>query len=115
MEIKIIKDKDGKTHYVPEEPAAAKTIKPFLRYLSKKLWWKGLYGLSSEEREVWISLWLNADAEGLCWTSQGGLALRLPRNENTIKKALKGLEKKGFIKRVFRSGNRYLTYLKIIW
>lgn len=77
--------------------------------IPKKWWFEDLSGLSFSERCVLISLKLHADKQGKCFPSLRTMAQQLKVNPHTILKAVRNLEKKGFVKIVVVRG-RFNSY-----
>lgn len=78
--------------------------------IPKKWWFNDLSGLSFSERCVLISLRLHADRDGKCFPSLRTMAQQLGSTPKTILKAVKGLEKKHYVKVVVRRG-RFNSYI----
>lgn len=74
--------------------------------ISKQKWFKALSGLSSAEKDIYVSIWLYADKEGYCWPSMRQLAEDLGLDKNTIQKHISTLKEKRFLKIKIKKGTR---------
>jgi len=99
MGVKIIKDKDGKDHYVLEKDIPKDESKKDFFIRTPKKWWLGaLKGLNPIERCLLIDLRLYADPTGFCYPSLRRLSSDLTISINSTRKYLKILQKKGHLK-----------------
>ena len=95
MPVKIIKDKEGKEHYVlvEEKPKEIAQKGDYWVRIPQKWWRKTLQGLKPIERCILISLRIaGAKNPSIAW-----LARELTTTRDTVRKYLKILRKKGFL------------------
>ncbi len=66
--------------------------------IGRKWWWNDLKDLTIGERVVLIELCVCGDARGISWHSERKMAERLNIGRNTLRRGLKGLKQKKYIK-----------------
>jgi len=91
MSVKIIKDKEGKDHYVLVEEKEPK--KDYWVRIPQKWWRRDLQGLRPVERCIMVSLRIWGKRK----PTKSQLARELATTRKTIAKYLKILKKKGLI------------------
>jgi hypothetical protein len=74
--------------------------------ISRNRWFLGWKELNPYERSIMISLWVRSGTKRYSWSSLRRLALELGVDKKTVQRAVRSLEKKGFVRIERKAGTR---------